>query len=197
MILGYLDLSGKNVDADTQRRQIVQYAAENDYMIDMFVQGEDIETLQTNITSPNHTILIANIVALGTTLWNIKDKLSLLAQMRLSLVSVKESYNFAPEDLNKLCESLELALHIRNSLSSIITKKALADRKTQGIRLGRKTPNKKHVFDGKEEFIKQKLAQRVAKTQIAKDLGVSQAYLYAFLKKHPELKSENTGDENA
>ena len=88
---------------------------------------------------------------------------------------------------------LDLIISIRNSISSIVTRQALAERKSQGIRLGRKTPNKQHVFDGKDEEIREKLAKGMTKTQIAKDLNVSYGYLFTFLKQHPELK----GADNA
>ena len=90
-------------------------------------------------------------------------------------------------------KALDLIINIRSSLTSIVTCKALSERKSRGIRLGRKTPNKQHVFDGKEEEIREKLAKGVSKTQIAKDLGVSYGYFFTFLKSHPELK----GDKNS
>ena len=192
MILGYLDTNTKNIDVESQRQQILQYTAANNLAVDMFVQESSVCAVASNLElTENHTVIIANIVALGTSLQQIKENLSLLGEVNLTLISVKEGYIWKPEELHSMPKALDLGVNIRSSLTSIVTCKALSERKAQGVRLGRKTPNKQHVFDGKEEEIKQKLADGVTKVQIAKDFGVAQVTLYAFLKQHPELKPQN------
>ena len=192
MILGYLDTNTKNIDVESQRQQILQYTAANNLAVDMFVQESSVCAVASNLElTENHTVIIANIVALGTSLQQIKENLSLLGEANLTLISVKEGYIWKPEELHSMPKALDLVINIRSSLTSIVTCKALSERKAQGVRLGRKTPNKQHVFDGKEEEIKQKLADGVTKVQIAKDFGVAQVTLYAFLKQHPELKPQN------
>ena len=192
MILGYLDTNTKNIDVESQRQQILQYTAANNLAVDMFVQESSVCAVASNLElTENHTVIIANIVALGTSLQQIKENLSLLGEVNLTLISVKEGYIWKPEELHSMPKALDLVINIRSSLTSIVTCKALSERKAQGVRLGRKTPNKQHVFDGKEEEIKQKLADGVTKVQIAKDFGVAQVTLYAFLKQHPELKPQN------
>ena len=192
MILGYLDTNTKNIDVESQRQQILQYTAANNLAVDMFVQESSVCAVASNLElTENHTVIIANIVALGTSLQQIKENLSLLGEANLTLISVKEGYIWKPEELHSMPKALDLVINIRSSLTSIVTCNALSERKAQGVRLGRKTPNKQHVFDGKEEEIKQKLADGVTKVQIAKDFGVAQVTLYAFLKQHPELKPQN------
>lgn len=188
MILGYLDKSEKNISVTEQRQQIIQYASKNNLIIDMFWEDKDVSVLSEKLNTNNHTIVIANIVALGTTLATIKDNIRLFATAGIKVVSVKEGLCLNFEHISEIIKGFELALDIRNSLSSIVTCKALAERKASGVVLGRKTPNRTHVFDNKGEYVKQQLAKGVTKVQIAKDLGVSQGYLYAFLKAHPELK---------
>lgn len=188
MILGYLDKKEKNIDVENQRQQLVRYASDNHLTIDMFIQNEDICALKESLETTNHTIIIANIVALGTSLPQIKESITLLAALNLTLISVQEGYVWTAQDLKSIPIGLDLIISIRNSLSSIVTRKALSERKSQGVKLGRKTPNKKRLFDGREEEIKQKLALGLTKKQIAKDLGVSLGYLFNFLKYHPELK---------
>ena len=192
MILGYLDTNTKNIDVESQRQQILQYTAANNLAVDMFVQESSVCAVASNLElTENHTVIIANIVALGTSLQQIKENLSLLGEANLTLISVKEGYIWKPEELHSMPKALDLVINIRSSLTSIVTCNALSERKAQGVRLGRKTPNKQHVFDGKEEEIKQKLADGVTKVQIAKDFGVAQVTLYAFLRQHPELKPQN------
>ena len=190
MILGYLDTNTKNIDVESQRQQILQYTAANNLAVDIFVQESSVYAVASNLETENHTVIIANIVALGTSLQQIKENLSLLGEANLTLISVKEGYIWKPEELHSMPKALDLVINIRSSLTSLVTCKALSERKSRGIRLGRKTPNKQHVFDGKEDEIREKLAKGVSKTQIAKDFGVAQVTLYAFLKQHPELKPQ-------
>lgn len=191
MILGYLDNNEKNIDVEKQRRQILDYASENGLVVDMFLQESKIEALKSSIKTDNHTLIVANIIALGMSLLQIKESISILAKMNVTVISVQEGYVWAPKDLRALPRWLDVVIDIRSSISSLLTCRALAERKAQGVRLGRKTPNKKRVFDGREEEIKQKLADGVTKVQIARDFGVAQATLYAFLRQHPELKPQN------
>jgi len=197
VILAYLDKNEKNIDVEEQRQQIVRYAADKSLTIDMFVQDVDICSLNKSLETTNHTVIIANIVALGASLPKIKESLLLLAEKNLALFSVQEGFVWTLQDLKAICAGLDLIISIRSSLSSIVTKKALLERKSRGVKLGRKTPNKKRFFDGREEEIRQKLAQGITKTQIAKDLGVSLGYLFSILKLHPELKPKVKGDADA
>ena len=191
MILGYLDSNEKNIDVERQRQQILDYASENGLTVDMFLQESKIESLKSSIKTDNHTLIFANIVALGISLLQIKESISTLAKMNLTVISVQEGYVWTPKDLKAFPRWFDVVLDIRSSMSSLLTCRALAERKAQGVRLGRKTRNKKRVFDGKEEEIKQKLADGETKVQIAKDFGVAQVTLYAFLRQHPELKPQN------
>lgn len=191
MILGYLDTNTKNIDVESQRQQILQYTAANNLAVDMFVQESGVCEIVSNLETENHTVIIANIVALGVSLQQIKESISILAKMNLTVISVQEGYVWAPKDLKALPRCFDLVLDIRSSMSSFLTCRALADRKAQGVRLGRRTRNKKRVFDGKKDEIRKKLAKGISKTQIAKDLGVSYGYFFTFLKSNPELKGEH------
>lgn len=191
MILGYLDSNKKNIDVESQRRHILEYASNNGLIVDMFLQENNIESLKSSIKTNNHTLIVANVVALGTSLLQIKESISILAKMSLTVISVQEGYVWQPKDLKAFPRWFHLVIDIKSSMSSVLTCQALAERKAQGVRLGRRTRNKKRVFDGKEEEIRQKLADGVTKVQIAKDYGVAQVTLYAFLRQHPELKPEN------
>ena len=158
MILGYLDTNAKNIDVEKQRQQILQYATANNLMVDMFVQDTNVCSVASNLETENHTVIIANIVALGTSLPSIKENIEMLGGLNLTLMSAKEGYVWTSEDLRAIPAGLDLIISIRRSLSSIVTCKALSERKSQGIRLGRKTPNKQRVFDDKEDEIRRKLA---------------------------------------
>ena len=92
MISGYLDTNVKNIDVESQRQQILQYTAANNLAVDMSVQESSVYTVASNLETENHTVIIANIVALGTSLQQIKENLSLLGAANSTLISVKEGY---------------------------------------------------------------------------------------------------------
>ena len=195
MILGYLDNNNKNIDVESQRRQILCYASENGLTVDMFVQESEIKALQSSLKTNTHTVIFANIVALGTSLLQIKESVLLLAQQNLTIVLVKEGYVWQPDDLKTIPAGLELVINIRNSLSSIVTKRALDDKKAQGFTLGRKTRNKKRTLDGKEEEIISRKLNGESNLKIAQALGVTPTTLYVFYREHPEVRRSFAGEE--
>ena len=73
---------------------------------------------------------------------------------------------------------------------STITKKALDDKRAKGYKLGRDfgLKNKKYCWDGKEDEIKNKLLSGMSRLRTAKEVGISIASLYSYLKLNPELK---------
>lgn len=190
MILCYLDTNEKNISLAKQRQTVEDYIAQHpDAVIDIFIKNQDISTLSQSLTSKENTVIVANIVCFGASLREIRDNIACLTNNRSTIISVAENFVIYPDKTaDCFIKGLDYAIAIRKSLSSIVTKKALAERKAAGVVLGRRTPNRTRVFDNKEEYIKRELAKGVTKVQIAKDLGVSQGYLYAFLKAHPELK---------
>lgn len=197
MILGYLDSNKKNIDVESQRQQILSYASETGSEVDMFVQESEIKALRLSLKTNDHTVIFANIVALGASLFQIKESLLILAQLNLTVVLVKERYVWRSKNLAEILSGLELAIDIRNSLSSIVTKKALADKKASGFSLGRKSRNKKRVLDDKSDEIIMRKQRGESNLGIARALGVAPTTLYGFYRQHPELKTRFAGGENA
>ena len=182
MILGYLDSNKKNIDVESQRQQILSYTSETGSEVDMFVQESEIKALRLSLKTNDHTVIFANIVALGASLFQIKESLLILAQSK---------------NLAEILSGLELAIDIRNSLSSIVTKKALADKKASGFSLGRKSRNKKRRLDDKSDEIIMRKLRGESNLEIARALGVAPTTLYGFYRQHPELKTRFAGGENA
>lgn len=197
MILGYLDTNPKNIDLERQRQQILQYATDNNLTLDIFVQDSDVRALNDRLETHHHTVIIANIVALGTSLFAIKESISLLEKLGLTLISTKEGYFWKPEKMKTILTGIELAINIRNSLTSIVTRMALADKKAQGVILGRKTRNKKRALDDKQDEIISRKLKGESNLKIAKALGVTPTTLYAFYRQHPEIRKSIMGENNA
>ena len=191
MIIGYLDNNQRNISTDEQRDIVNQYACNNAYNIDIFLNDTDIKNIKDNINSKENTLIMANIACLGSKLVTIVENIELLVSNRFELISVKEDLKFdSSDETTQLLNGIKLSIDIRNSMVSTITKKALGDKRAKGYKLGRDfgLKNKRYCWDGKEEEIKNKLLSGVSKLQTADEVGISIASLYNYLKLNPELK---------
>ena len=191
MIIGYLDNNQRNISTDEQRDIVNQYACNNAYNIDIFLNDTDIKNIKDNINSKENTLIMANIACLGSKLVTIVENIELLVSNRFELISVKEDLKFdSSNETTQLLNGIKLSIDIRNSMVSTITKKALGDKRAKGYKLGRDfgLKNKRYCWDGKEEEIKNKLLSGVSKLQTADEVGISIASLYNYLKLNPELK---------
>lgn len=191
MIVGYINSNKKNVDVVTQRQVISDYAKINGLIIDAFYTYDNVSQLAESFQTGGHTILFANIVSLGETLAQVKDNLRILLAKGLKIISIKENLFLIPnENVEILLKGLEYAVEIMKSMTSVVAKQALANKKEQGYRLGRKigSINKKFIWSGKEDEIKRKLLAGVTRKQVAKDTGMSIFSLYNYINQTPELK---------
>ena len=190
MIVGCINDNKKNVDAETQRKVISDYALANDLIIDVFYNYDTVLQVTESFQTTGHIVLFANIVSIGENLAQVKDNLRLLLSKNLKIISIKENMILeSGKNADFLLQGLEQALDIMKSMISVVTKRALKNKKEQGYKLGRKgSKNKKHIWNGKEDEIKQKLLAGVPRTQVAKQTGMSIFSLYNYINQTPELK---------
>lgn len=94
------------------------------------------------------------------------------------------------DTLSEAIDGINLAIKIRSSMVSTITKKSSNRKREQGYKLGRDFgyKNKRYIWDGKEEEIIKKLKSGLSRLKTAKEVGISVVSLYNFLKLYPELK---------
>lgn len=197
MILCYLDTSEKNISIDVQQKIVVDYATKYKN-IEIFIKDSDISFLIKSLTENKNTILLANVVCLGKTLKEIRDNIDKLVKKQCTIVLVSENRTISPKkNAKNVIQGLDYALDMRNSLSSIITKKALAEKKAQGFTLGRKSRNRKRILDDKQDEIILRKLKGETNLQIAQALEVTPTTLYSFYRQHPEIKKLFTGESNA
>ncbi len=195
MILCYLDTSSKNISIERQQEIVSAYAAKHEN-IEIFFKDNDISALINALTAQKNTILLANVVCLGKSLKEVRDNIDRLTQKQCTLVLISEKQTISSDNAANIIQGLDYALNIRNSLSSILTKKALADKKANGQILGRITRNKKRLLDDKIDEILLRKNKGETNLQIAQALGVTPSTLYSFYLRHPEIKThigENNG----
>ena len=200
MIVGCINDNKKNVDTETQRKVISDYALANDLIIDVFYNYDNVSQVTESFQTNGHIVLFANIVSIGENLAQVKDNLRLLLSKNLKIISIKENMILeSGKNADFLLQGLEQAAEIMSSMISVSSKRALADKKEQGYKLGRKTGyrNQKYIWSGKEEEIKQKLLAGMTRRQVAQDTGMSIFSLYNYINQTPELKQALWGKNDA
>ena len=200
MIVGCINDNKKNVDAETQRKVISDYALANDLIIDVFYNYDNVSQVTESFQTNGHIVLFANIVSIGENLAQVKDNLRLLLSKNLKIISIKENMILeSGKDAEMLLQGLEQAAEIMSSMISVSSKRALADKKEQGYKLGRTTGyrNQKYIWSGKEDEIKQKLLAGMTRRQVAQDTGMSIFSLYKYINQTPELKQALEAVRNA
>lgn len=191
MYIGYFDESKKNITIDDQKSIVMSYINKHQMNVDIFFSSTDFSSIIAQINSENHTIIVANIACLGNKLEKIKDNLENLKSSKLDLISITEEMHLKSDNtLSEAIDGINLAIKIRSSMVSTITKKALNRKREQGYKLGRDFgyKHKRYIWDGKEEEIIKKLKSGLSRLKTAKEVGISIVSLYNFLKLHPELK---------
>ncbi|MBR2922346.1 MAG: hypothetical protein IKC10_03390 [Alphaproteobacteria bacterium] len=191
MYIGYFDESKKNITIDDQKSIVMSYINKHQMNVDIFFSSADFSSIIAQINSENHTIIVANIACLGNKLEKIKDNLENLMSSKLDLISITEEMHLKSDDtLSEAIDGINLAIKIRSSMVSTITKKALNKKREQGYKLGRDFgyKHKRYIWEGKEEEIIKKLKSGLSRLKTAKEVGISVVSLYNFLKLYPELK---------
>ncbi len=197
MIIGCLSINEKNIDIKQQQSIIEQYAQHRNLVIDIFM-ADDIRNLTDKLQTSGHLLLLANITALGCSLKRIINNIQFLIDKKLTITSIAEDITIKPNQESQwLLKGMRLFSDLRSSMVSTVTKKALDNKKRQGFKLGRDfgSKNKKYVWSGKEELIKQQLLHGIPYKEIALTTGMSVPSLYNFLKRNPDIKNNPRGKD--
>ena len=200
MFIGYFDESKRNIAMDDQKSIVSSYINERKINLDIVLSSSDFSSIFENINTPKHTFIVPNIACLGNKLEDINDNFKKLIPLKLELISIKENLHLkSDENLSAMIEGINLAIKIRSSMTSTITRQALNKKREQGYKLGRDFgfKKKRNIWEGKEEEIKNKLMSGMSRLRTAKEVGISIGSLYNYLKINPELKNITNGGQNA
>ena len=126
LIIGYLDNNQRNISTDEQRDIVSQYAHDNAYNIDIFINDPNIKNIKDNINSPKNTLIMANIACLGSKLAIIVENIEFLVSNGFKLISIKENLKFDSSEettqlLNGIKLTLSMVLYTKHRLNSNIT----------------------------------------------------------------------------
>ncbi len=70
MTIGYFDCSQRNIDVDKKRDIVNQYTHDNFCLVDIFL-GKPIKNIKDNINSLKNTLIMTNIICLGSKLGHV------------------------------------------------------------------------------------------------------------------------------
>ena len=148
MIVAYLRVSTGHQVLDNQRKEIEKYAQAKQIEIDRYVmevvsgkvQGKNrkLGALVKNLKQGD-TLLVTEISRLSRTLMEIMNVVGDLIGRGVNIYSLKDGYTFDDTINSKvLLFAFGLVAEIERNLISMRTKEALAQRKQQGVKLGRR-----------------------------------------------------------
>ena len=167
MILAYLRVSNWKQLLENQKNEISAFAQNRNMVIDQWVteiasgckQRHDrkLGTLLRRMKKGD-SLIVTELSRLSRTLIDIMTIMGTLLQKGVVLYSTKERYSF-DNSLNSkvLCFAFGLVAEIERNLISMRTREALALRREQGVKLGRKKGSytkQKILLDNRNEIIR-------------------------------------------
>ena len=193
MTYGYIRVSSDKQTVENQRFEINNFCKKQEIKIDGWIE-ETISGTKNydkrklgdllNQVQKDDLIICAELSRLGRNLFMIMEILHICMNKECKVWTIKDNYRLGDDIQSKvLAFAFGLSAEIERNLISQRTKEALALRKAQGIKLGRKIGSKNSLLKLSlyEEIIQELLVLGIPKVQIAKKLKVDRTTLWRFL----------------
>src|SRR6202047_5250983 len=194
IVIGYLRVSTVDQSIEKNKSEILQLANQHDLGRVRFVEekisgkvswrerkvAEMLELLKAN-----DAIVVSELSRLGRSMLECMEILSVAAQKRINVYSVKGAWRLDQSIQSKIIAlAFSLAAEIERDLISQRTKEALRFKKAQGMKLGRPTGPGKSKLDPYRPEIESLLANGSTQKFIARRYHTTEANLHNWLKKH-------------
>ena len=192
MIIGYLRVSTEKQNPENQRDEIRRFAQEKVFQIDCWV----VETVSGKIVhkkrklgrllrkmNKGDTLIVTEISRLSRSLTEIMAIMGECLDRQINIYTTKERYTFDNSINSKvLCFAFGLVAEIERNLISMRTKEALALKRAEGVRLGRRPGSdvKMQVIRDNSARIEAMLASGMTVTKICRKIGISRNTWYKF-----------------
>ena len=192
--VAYLRVSTAQQDVRSQRLAILEYARNQDFPIDDFIQatasGQTSEKRRRldelmSVLQRGDRLVVSELSRLGRSLGQIVAILDALAKAGVAFVAIKENIRVeGKHDIQTKVMTTLFALfaEVERDIISERTREGLARARSSGTKLGRpKGSLGVSRLNGKEDDIRHFLNLGVSKSAIAKITGVSRPTLYSFI----------------
>ncbi len=186
MFVGYIPNNQDQADYADQYQSLNSFAKEHGFVMGCVHTGNNFENVKSIIQADCEGILINKISNIGPYLQDIKENLQFCQERNLKLISIEDGYSFDKFNLTEdFFKGMDVAIDIRSHLISQSTRKVLSQRKREGKKLGRPFGAKvKSKLENNSEKILQMLDDGISKSEIARQLGINRASIYAFARRH-------------
>lgn len=190
MNFGYIRVSSDKQTVENQRYEIMNFCKRYNMCIDGWIEETISGTKNykeralgrlVRKVKKNDIIICTELSRLGRSLFMIMEILNFCMNRECKVWTIKEGYRLGDDIQSKvLAFAFGLSAEIERKLISERTCQALARRKAQGQKLGRKigSRNKYHKLDGKEQIICEALKRGEHVTELSRRLKVNRATLY-------------------
>lgn len=193
MTIGYLRVSTGKQNPENQRDEIRRFAEEKSFCIDQWVT----ETASGKLPyrkrklgkilrgmKKGDTLIVTEISRLSRSLTEIMSIMGGCIEREICLYTTKERYTFDNSINSKvLCFAFGLVAEIERNLISMRTKEALALKKAEGVRLGRRPGSnvKMQRIRESEDRITAMLDGGMPVTKMCRKIGISRSTWYKYL----------------
>ena len=197
MIIAYLRVSTGKQNPENQREEIKRFAEEKNMAIDQRV----IETASGKLAprkrklgrvlgrmKKGDTLIVSEISRLSRSLTEIMTIMGQCLEKEISIYTTKERYTFDNSINSKvLCFAFGLVAEIERNLISMRTKEALAVKKAEGVRLGRRPGSNVKIkfIEQNEARIARMLDSGMSITQMCRKIGISRHTWYKYKSMNP------------
>ena len=183
--IAYIRASTNKQDLNNQKLEIFEYTKKNQLDVDEFIQitissrktskDRKIDEMLISLNDAD-TLIVTELSRLGRSTAEIIGLINALVKKQVRVIAIKQSLDIKQHDMNsKIITALfSLFAELERDLISLRTKEALANKKAQGVQLGKpKGTIQKSKFDKDIVKIKELLALGLSIRKIAKYLGYS------------------------
>lgn len=194
MIYGYIRVSSDKQTVENQRFEINNFCQRQNLRIDGWIEEtisgtkaydkRELGKLLKKVKKDD-LIICAELSRLGRNLFMIMEILNICMNKECRVWTIKDNYRLGDDIQSKvLAFAFGLSAEIERNLISQRTKEALARKRAEGKVLGRPVGRKSsHVkLTGKDDTIRELLAQGMKKTQIARLFRVNRNTLHNYLR---------------
>jgi len=194
--IGYCRVSTSMQDANNQELEISRYARKHKIKVDDYIsiqvsskkdtKARLIDELMEKLEEGD-TLIVSELSRLGRSVGQVATMVDELIKNHIKFIAIKENICLngnGKKDIQTtaMVGMFSLLAEIEHQLISERTKAGMEMARAKGRLIGRPKGSKgKTKLDGKEEFIKSELKYGVAKSAIARKLGVSRGSLINFI----------------
>lgn len=199
MIYGYLRVSTDKQDADNQKLGVDDFARRHGWSIDKYIVDDGVSGSKDPAKrrlgpllrklKKGDVLIASEISRLGRDLLMVMDILHFCMTRGCVVCTVKDNFTLGDDISSKvLAFAFGLSAEIERKLISQRTKEALARKRLEGVALGRKVGSKTREslrwYFGKENRIRQLIAEGKTHNEIARLLHVHRTTFARYISEH-------------